>query len=344
MWGNSRSSLGDSVAIVSCVSRHDAVSVSEMWSSSADDKLWTVQDSDTATRVKRSSSSSFWNLSIKTIIEDLDIPETFNVTENAADGYVYKVDVFSRTAQCCAILLILTTTVTVNLAIVGNIQRNEIKRRMVNFTLIAHLCTVDILGSVLIAPLPFVTTLQGKWVHNEFICTSSCVAIVAMWLQHLLVFSVLKIDQVLAGWLPVGRYPLITADAATFLVLTIWAIAFSISGLVIAFYGAIFEPAVMLCIPNLPPVFFIAIFALYCLIIGGMIISYCLFFCIIQRTKLMVSRNKGVKTSHWWGDVVLHLSPPVAFQQRCLLGLLSKGKGVEKVGWKSFARCLIMKE
>ncbi|CAG0919672.1 unnamed protein product, partial [Notodromas monacha] len=223
-----------------------------------------------------------WNLTVQLFNDEI----LLNSSTYVQDGFVHEVYTFHPKAQCAMLIVLTCTTLIVNLSIVANVQRNEIKRRMANFTLISHLCTVDMLGAVFISPLPFWATWEGFWMHNEFVCMSSCVAVVAMWLQHILVFSLLKIDQVFAGWLPVGAYPAISADVATFVVLGIWAIAFGSSGLVVSVYGSIFEPAVMLCIPNLPPSFFITVFIIYCLIIASMVLGYAVVACIIWRHRL----------------------------------------------------------
>ncbi len=233
-----------------------------------------------------------WNLTSQLFHDEILL---FNASTSVQDGYVHEVGTsYNPRVQCLALVLLILLTLLVNLCIVVNVQRSEIKRRMANFTLISHLCTVDMLGSLFISPLPLWATWRGSWTHNEFVCVSSCVAVLAFWIQHVLVFSLLKCDQVLAGWLPVGSYPAVSADAATFVVLGVWAVSFGSSGLVVSVYGSMFEPAVMLCIPNLPTSFFLVVFVIYCLLISSMVLGYLVVACVVRRHRTKVSYRRDL--------------------------------------------------
>jgi hypothetical protein len=73
-------------------------------------------------------------------------------------------------------------------------------------------------------------------------------------------FGLLKVDRVLASCLPIGRYPLLGVDAVNVVIACSWVLAISVAGAVAGSYNSEYESAVVLCIPELPVGFFIAIF------------------------------------------------------------------------------------
>ena len=81
--------------------------------------------------------------------------------------------------------------------------------RTVNFVLIKNLCTVDLIGALVILPVPLVATAKGRWDFGESLCALNSIINVAFWLQHIVMFAMLKIDRVLASCLPFGKYPLL---------------------------------------------------------------------------------------------------------------------------------------
>ena len=75
---------------------------------------------------------------------------------------------------------------------------------------------------------------------------------VSLWLQHIVMFAMLKIDRVLASCLPFGRYPLLSVEIVTAIIISAWVLAFFVAALVTVLFKSSYEPAVVLCIPELP--------------------------------------------------------------------------------------------
>ena len=80
----------------------------------------------------------------------------------------------------------------------------QLKMRTVNFLLIKNLCIVDLVGAVVVLPVPLVATAKGQWDFGEAMCMVNSVVNVALWFQHIVMFAMLKIDRVLASCLPYG--------------------------------------------------------------------------------------------------------------------------------------------
>ena len=59
-------------------------------------------------------------------------------------------------------------------------------------------------------------------------------------------FALLKLDKIMAATLPIGKYPLLSADEVTVIVVLSWLLSFSVSILVNSFYQYSYEPAVVL--------------------------------------------------------------------------------------------------
>ena len=52
-----------------------------------------------------------------------------------------------------------------------------------NFILIRNLCVVDLLGALLILPVPLVVTALGGWRFGPSLCTANSVVNLAIWFQ-----------------------------------------------------------------------------------------------------------------------------------------------------------------
>lgn len=146
--------------------------------------------------------------------------------------------------------------------------------RTVNFLLIKNLCTVDLIGALVILPVPLIATAKGYWDLNETLCSLNSIVNVAFWLQHIVMFALLKVDRVMASCLPFGKYPLLTVEFVKGIIVSTWILAFFVAGLVTVLFTSSYEPAVVLCIPDLPIGFFITVFSVYCLILVGMVLGY----------------------------------------------------------------------
>ncbi len=142
--------------------------------------------------------------------------------------------------------------VMANSLVIHNICRSQLKLRSVNFLLIKNLCIVDLVGAAVVLPVPLAATIKGEWDFGDAMCTVNSIVNVALWLQHIVMFAMLKIDRVLASCLPFGKYPLLPVEVVLGVVLAAWVIAFFVAALVTVTFSSSYEPAVVLCIPELP--------------------------------------------------------------------------------------------
>ena len=70
----------------------------------------------------------------------------------------------------------------------------QLKMRTVNFILIKNLCTVDLIGALVIIPVPLVATARGRFDFGDTVCTANAVINVAIWFQHIVMFAMLKVN------------------------------------------------------------------------------------------------------------------------------------------------------
>ena len=70
----------------------------------------------------------------------------------------------------------------------------QLKMRTVNFILIKNLCTVDLIGALVILPIPLVATARGRFDFGDTVCTANAVINVAIWFQHIVMFAMLKVN------------------------------------------------------------------------------------------------------------------------------------------------------
>ncbi len=180
----------------------------------------------------------------------------------AANATARSIPVYllNQPVQCAVIALIIVLAAGVNALVIHNICSNELKLRSVNFLIMRNLCVVDLLGALLILPVPLAVTAKGAWDLDEAFCTGNSIVNVAIWFQHIAMFACLKVDRALASCLPIGRYPLLSVEAVNVAIVGSWILAVGVAGTVGMVYTSEYEPAVVLCIPDLPVGFFIAIF------------------------------------------------------------------------------------
>jgi hypothetical protein len=172
-------------------------------------------------------------------------------------GEVY---LLNQPVQCIFIALIIVLSVAANSLVVHNICQNKLKMRSVNFLLIKNLCIVDLVGALMVLPVPLVATARGKWDFDSAWCTANGIINITLWLQHILMFAMLKVDRVLASFLPIGRYPLFSVEVVTCVIVGTWVFSLSAAATVATVFQPAYEPAVVLCIPDLPIEFFITVF------------------------------------------------------------------------------------
>ena len=70
----------------------------------------------------------------------------------------------------------------------------QLKMRTVNFILIKNLCTVDLIGALVILPIPLVATARGRFDFGDTVCTANAIINVAIWFQHIVMFAMLKVN------------------------------------------------------------------------------------------------------------------------------------------------------
>ena len=101
-------------------------------------------------------------------------------------------------------------------------------------------------------------------------------------------FAMLKIDRVLASCLPFGKYPIFSVEVVSCIVLASWFVSFFIAGTVTAVFNSSYEPAVVLCIPELPVEFFITIFSIYCAALLAMVVGYVLVIWHLKKKRAQI--------------------------------------------------------
>ena len=132
-------------------------------------------------------------------------------------------------------------------------------------------------------------------------CAANSIVNVALWFQHIVMFAMLKIDRVLASCLPFGKYPLLNVEAVNGLILATWVFSFFVAALVTVLFQSSYEPAVVLCIPDLPIGFFIAIFTVYCLVLCAMVIGYITVLICLKKKQAQIQNTNMVQTKDYKG-------------------------------------------
>ena len=177
----------------------------------------------------------------------------------------------------------------------------QLKMRSVNFILIRNLCTVDLFGALFILPVPLIATIKGHWDFPDNFCAANSIVNVALWFQHIVMFAMLKIDRVLASCLPFGKYPLLNVEAVNGLILATWVFSFFVAALVTLTFKSNYEPAVVLCIPDLPIGFFITIFSVYCLVLCSMVVGYITVLVCLKKKQAQIQNTNMVQTKDYKG-------------------------------------------
>ena len=101
---------------------------------------------------------------------------------------------------------------------------------------------------------------SGIWDFGSTACIINSIINVSIWFQHIVMFAMLKIDRVLASCLPIGKYPLFSCEIVTVVIVLSWVVSVSVASMVTLLFKCDYEPAVVLCIPELPIGFFITVF------------------------------------------------------------------------------------
>ena len=64
-----------------------------------------------------------------------------------------------------------------------NLCKFQLKMQTVNFLLIKNLCIVDLVGALVVLPVPLIATAKGQWDFGEYMCMINSVVNVALWFQ-----------------------------------------------------------------------------------------------------------------------------------------------------------------
>ena len=91
-----------------------------------------------------------------------------NLNYEASEVYI-----LNQAIQSIVIISIILVAVVLNLLIIHNIWKNELKMHSVNFLLIKNLCLVDFVGAILILPFPLTATLKGVWDFGDAFCQAN---------------------------------------------------------------------------------------------------------------------------------------------------------------------------
>ena len=116
--------------------------------------------------------------------------------------------------------------------------------------------------------------LSGQWDFSSKFFNLNSIINIGIWMEHIIMFALVKVDKILATSLPIGRYLLISVDKVIVIVKLSWLISLSVSILVNSLYPCSYEPAVVLCIPLLPIGFFITVFSCFCVLFVFIVIGF----------------------------------------------------------------------
>ena len=132
------------------------------------------------------------NIEVITLINDQDVGE---IPIEVSD-FAPPLSILNGPCQATLLALLAMLSITANACVIANIRHNCIKLRSNHFLLIQHLCLADLIGATLILPAPLVTSLRGRWEGGAKLCHLSSVINVALWLQHVFMFVMLKVRTI----------------------------------------------------------------------------------------------------------------------------------------------------
>ncbi|TRY61871.1 hypothetical protein TCAL_08472 [Tigriopus californicus] len=233
----------------------------------------------------------------QTSFAGLDLPLEGSLLSDLLDiGYeAREVYLLNQPLQCLTIVVIICLGVFFNVLVIHNICSNDLKMRSVNFLLIKNLCIADLVGVCMVLPMPLVVTAKGIWDFGPAICTANSIINITLWLQHIIMFGMLKVDRVMASCLPIGKYPLLSVEVVTVIIICTWLFSISMASLVSFLFKTSYEPAVVLCIPELPIEFFLTVFSVYCLVLFGMVTGYIFVLIHLKKKQAQITSQNGVR-------------------------------------------------
>ena len=128
--------------------------------------------------------------------------------------------------------------------------------------------------------------LSGQWDFTSGFCKLNSIINIAIWMEHIIMFILLKVDKFMATTLPIGKYPLLSVEKISVIVILSWVVSITVSILVNTLFPCSYEPAVVLCIPVLPIGFFITVFSCFCVIFVFIIVAFCISIVYLKKAGL----------------------------------------------------------
>ena len=90
-------------------------------------------------------------------------------------------------------------------------------------------------------------------------------------------------------------------EAVTGMIISIWIFSFFMGSLVTLLFDSNYEPAVVLCIPDLPIGFFITIFSIYCLALFGMVGGYIVVLICLKKRQAQIQNTNTIQATDYKG-------------------------------------------
>lgn len=128
-------------------------------------------------------------------LDDSGLMITDEIPVELVSDFAVPVSILNGPLQATVLALLVVFSISANACVIANIRHNCIKLRSNHFLLIQHLCVADLIGATLILPAPLVTSLRGRWEGGTKLCHLSSVINVALWLQHVFMFVMLKVNS-----------------------------------------------------------------------------------------------------------------------------------------------------
>ena len=199
-----------------------------------------------------------------------------------------EIHLVSRVTQILFIIIIILVSVLANLLIMTTICWCDVKSKMVSYQLVNCLCFVDLLGAATILPVPLAVTIQGHWSLTDNMCFVNSFITLLIWMEHMIMFALLKVDKVLMSVLPARKYPVMSVFWTRVVVAFTWVLSAGVSFTINKVYSVEYEPAVLLCIPTLPQPFFLTAMAVLAFIIVSVIIGFLATLVYLKKAKTRI--------------------------------------------------------
>ncbi|CAL8070016.1 unnamed protein product [Orchesella dallaii] len=243
------------------------------------------------------------------------------------------IPVVNQPLQALVLIVILISALLTNGLVIMNISRDSLKLRMVHFLLIRHVCITDSVGALFVLPIPLISFIKGYWPWGETACTVISTTTACCWTMHLVAVALYRADRVFAVWLPTGKYPVLTPRIVNCLLILVWATALSGSYLATYTFTPTFQPALALCIPNVPLIFFILVFSCYC--VGLITLTTGYVFVFVRKRQKKRIEKKSVQDCERTNNSTLPAPDCLNNNSRFVLMMQENNKGRRAVVFNS---------